>query len=191
LNQKSQRRLNTVPQFLLLKGTAKANDARLKENTKKAMPDVAPIEEVKMVTASAVDLGNRHPAIRGLGPLRTEIINLQDKVALKRLFIQIQEVNDPAKSLLVDLVVSTAYCFSDLKGDLISFREDVSANYLNISIDAKKPEFIWAHICNQISSVPKSMRDKLGGHWMVSMEGDSGWDDYLLLDTFKNGALSD
>jgi hypothetical protein len=106
------------------------------------------------------------------------------KLKLKQLHIQIQNIKNRHVRIAADQLVSIVHFARDYYSTSVRV-EEFDKDYLNIDIHCMDPYRSWCEISDCLRWLPSKQFLHLRQNWIVTVEGDLGWDDYLLLDSFS------
>jgi hypothetical protein len=151
---------------------------------KTGMRDAKEIVAERTATSEEAHQEIRHRDTRARGLLK---INKRPLIMSKKrqINIQVQEVGSRVKMLEVELMLCLLYLAADDIQLKISVTEDQQDRYVNIGVLSKSPALLWCRFCDVIQYYKSSGMKNILENWIVTMEGEHGWDDYLLLDTFS------
>jgi hypothetical protein len=151
---------------------------------KTAMHDVSEIEEEKTVTNDVHRQEIRRPDGRGLGLRKTER-EIEMATKRKRINVQIQEIGSKVKTLEVHLFLFLLFLAADNIDFKVAVTEDLSGGYINVALDCSDSALLWCQFLDILQYYKHAGMKRVVENWIVTMEGQQGWDDYLLLATFS------
>lgn len=120
-----------------------------------------------------------------MAPEAEERMRIEEKI-LRSLVFQIQNVSDDGSIAHVDLLLHVLNAL-DYSTTTTVTHVDVGENYCNVSVTLKKPQSLWNRVQKCIAEEPERFA-WLTRNWIVVAEGQSDWDDYLLLGHFAASA---
>lgn len=97
---------------------------------------------------------------------------------------QIQEIRSSEAVTKIELLLHSLNAQQTSKLGAVSVDFCIAENYCNVVLESKSPVKFWKRFTTFVAENSNEF-DWLKKRWIVVLQGENGWDDYLLLAHFN------